>query len=84
MKHTIIEYGHSAQPSQMPPDRAPISKAPANRNDEFNQNDAAFRAGMVEYDARSAIRDLVALYGFEKARAHVADYLIDELERKRS
>lgn len=71
---------HCAQPSQMPPERAPISKAPANRNDEFDQNDAAFRAGMVEYDARSAIRDLITLKGWEEGRAHVAMILNDLAE----
>lgn len=38
--------------------------------------------GMVEYDCRSAIRDLIRLYGFEKAREMVAFYIMDEAERK--
>jgi len=38
--------------------------------------------GMLDYSARCAIRDLIRLYGFEEARQMVANFLIDEAERK--
>ncbi|MCO5159666.1 MAG: hypothetical protein M9939_00900 [Mesorhizobium sp.] len=38
--------------------------------------------GMLEYEARCAIRDLIRLYGFEEARQMVAHFLLDEAERK--
>ena len=38
--------------------------------------------GMLDYQARCAIRDLIRLYGFEEARQMVAHFLIDEAERK--
>lgn len=38
--------------------------------------------GMLGYQARCAIRDLIRLYGFEEARQLVANFLIDEAERK--
>jgi hypothetical protein len=38
--------------------------------------------GMLDYQARCAIRDLIRLYGFEEARQMVANFLIDEAERK--
>lgn len=38
--------------------------------------------GMLDYQARCAIRDLIRLYGFEEARDLVATYLNDEAERK--
>lgn len=40
-------------------------------------------AGMAEYEARTAIRTLVRLYGFEMARELVANYLNDEAENRR-
>ena len=38
--------------------------------------------GMLDYQARCAIRDLIRLYGFEEARQMVAHFLLDEAERK--
>lgn len=38
--------------------------------------------GMLDYQARCAIRDLMKLYGFERAREMIAGFLIDELERR--
>lgn len=38
--------------------------------------------GMLDYQARCAIRDLIRLYGFEEARQLVENFLIDEAERK--
>lgn len=40
--------------------------------------------GMLEYETRQSIRDLVRLYGFEEARELVAGILNDECERRRS
>ena len=40
-------------------------------------------AGMLDYQARNAVRDLIALYGFEEAREKIAFMLLDELERPR-
>lgn len=38
--------------------------------------------GMLEYETRSAIRDLIRLHGFEAAREMIAGYINDEAERK--
>lgn len=38
--------------------------------------------GMLEYEARCAIRDLIRLHGYETARDLVASYLNDEADRK--
>lgn len=40
--------------------------------------------GLIEYTARCAIRDLIALHGFEKARDLTAGYLMDEADGKRT
>jgi hypothetical protein len=40
-------------------------------------------AGYLEYEARSAIVDLVRVYGFERARMIVAEILNDEAGGKR-
>jgi hypothetical protein len=39
-------------------------------------------AGMLDYEARCAIRNLIRLYGFEMARDMIAGFLIDELNRR--
>lgn len=39
--------------------------------------------GMLEYETRTAIRDLIRLHGFEAARELVASYINDEAERKK-
>ncbi len=36
---------------------------------------------MLEHECRTSIRDLIRLYGFEKAREMVAYFLQDEAER---
>lgn len=46
-------------------------------------NDEVFGAGFVEYQARSAFRDLFRVYGFENARAIMAEIMISEASRKR-
>lgn len=56
----------------MPPDRAPISKAPANTNENEDPE-----VGQFEYWARTAIRDLVQVKGYDNARAHIAMILND-------
>ena len=38
--------------------------------------------GMLEYECRTAIRDLIRVHGFEAARELVAHYLNDEADRK--
>lgn len=38
--------------------------------------------GMLDYEARCAIRNLIRLYGFTEAREIIAGFLIDELERR--
>ena len=38
--------------------------------------------GQLEYFARSSIRDLIRLHGFQKARELVATYLNDEADRR--
>jgi hypothetical protein len=40
------------------------------------------RDGQIEYYARSSIRDLIRLHGFEEARKRVAMYLNDEADRR--
>jgi hypothetical protein len=42
-----------------------------------------FVAGMIEHETRMAIRDLIRVRGFADARELVANYLVDELERRR-
>lgn len=41
-------------------------------------------AGMIEYETRTAIRDLIRIHGFDEARALVAMMLNDEAERART
>lgn len=43
--------------------------------------DQGFEAGMLDYQARNAVRDLIALYGFEEAREKIAFMLMDECDR---
>lgn len=38
--------------------------------------------GMIDYQAHAAIRDLIRVYGFEEARALVANILNMEADRK--
>lgn len=38
--------------------------------------------GMLEYEARVAVRNLVRLLGFDEARKNLAFFLVDELERR--
>lgn len=40
--------------------------------------------GMLDYEVRSIIRDLVRVNGFEKAREKIAFYLQDEADRRRA
>ncbi len=51
------------------------------RNDEFSQD--AKPAGYVEYETRTSLRELIALYGVEGARLLVADIFNDEARRTR-
>lgn len=48
------------------------------------RDDPSFNDGMIEYDCRSSIRDLIRRYGFTEAREKVAFYLMDEADRKPS
>jgi hypothetical protein len=38
--------------------------------------------GLLEYEARCAVRNLIRLHGYETARDLIAGYLNDEAERK--
>lgn len=40
--------------------------------------------GMLDYEARNIIRDLIRVDGFEKAREKIAFYLMDEADRRPS
>ena len=40
--------------------------------------------GMLDYEARTIIRDLIRVDGFEKAREKIAFYLMDEADRRTS
>lgn len=40
--------------------------------------------GMLDYEARTIIRDLIRTEGFEKAREKVAFILMDEAERRQN
>lgn len=65
-------------PQQMPPDRAPISKAPANQNDDgYDENDPDFIVGALQYDVRKAIGNLRALTGYDDCRDYVAMIIND-------
>ena len=44
--------------------------------------DPDHHAGMIDYAARTAIRDLIRLHGYEEARDKIAGYLNDEADRK--
>lgn len=46
------------------------------------ETDPDFIAGMIDHDARVAIRDLIRLHGFEDARELVAMFLNDEADRR--
>lgn len=39
--------------------------------------------GMLDYEARTIIRDLIRVDGFEKAREKIAFYLMAEADRRR-
>lgn len=39
--------------------------------------------GMIEYETRSAIRDLVRLLGYEEARNLITGYLNEEADRRK-
>lgn len=51
------------------------------RNDEFSTG--AKPAGYVEYETRTSLRELIALYGIEGARLLVADIFSEEARRQR-
>jgi hypothetical protein len=51
------------------------------RNDEFST--IAKPAGYVEYETRTSLRELIALYGIEGARLLVADIFSEEARRQR-
>jgi len=40
--------------------------------------------GMLDYEARNIIRDLIRVDGFEKAREKIAFYLMAEADRRAS
>lgn len=42
-----------------------------------------FGAGFIEYQARTNFRDMCRIYGFEGARAIMAEIMISEADRKR-
>jgi hypothetical protein len=46
------------------------------------ESDPEYVAGMIEHDVREAIRDLVRLNGFERAREQIAFMLVDEADRR--
>ena len=48
---------------------------PSERQPEGNEG---MEAGMLDYQARKAVRELIDRYGFEHARMLVAMYLTDE------
>ena len=56
--------------------------AGANDGREYANDGRELPDGMLDYEARCAVRNLIRLYGFEGARERFAGYLIDELERK--
>lgn len=76
-----IPYGFRAEKSFYPSPVAQTieSKAPANSNENDDPE-----VGQFEYWARSAIRDLVQVKGYDNARAHVAMILNDLAEGQRS
>jgi len=47
------------------------------------KNDEVFGAGFTEYQARTAFRDMVRIYGFDNARAIMAEIILSEASRKR-
>jgi len=51
------------------------------RKDEFHRD--AKPAGYVEYETRTTLRELVAIYGIEGARQLVAEIFSDEGTRRR-
>lgn len=68
MRH---DYGFQAAPHQMPPDRAPISKAPANTN----ENEDALGVGYVQFQVAKWMHELKVLDQYEGCREFVATVL---------
>lgn len=50
--------------------------------EQEREADPGFVAGMIDHDARMAIRDLIRVHGFEEARDLVAHFLNDEADRR--
>lgn len=40
--------------------------------------------GLIEYEARTAVRNLILTLGFEQARDRIAVFLMDEADGKRA
>jgi hypothetical protein len=53
-----------------------------NAEPNFTAAERELPDGMLDYEARCAIRNLIRLYGFEMARDMIAGFLIDELNRR--
>jgi hypothetical protein len=49
-----------------------------------HRDEPSYHDGMIEYDCRSSIRDLIRRYGFTEAREKIAYFLMDEADRKPS
>lgn len=46
-------------------------------------NDEIYGAGFVEYQARTAFRDMCRVYGFENASSIMSEIILSEASRKR-
>lgn len=51
---------------------------PSERQPEGNEG---MEAGMLDYQARKAVRELIDRYGFEHARMMLAFFIMDEAEK---
>lgn len=59
-----------------------MTKMPKEATELAEPNDA-YGAGFVEYQARTSFRDMCRIYGFESARAIMAEIILSEANRKR-
>jgi hypothetical protein len=48
---------------------------------EEREREREYEAGMLDYQARNAVRDLIDRYGLQHARMLIAIYINDEADR---
>ena len=56
---------------------------PQTEREPEDRADGIYGAGFIEYQARTNFRDMCRIYGFDGARAIMAEIMISEASRKR-